>query len=108
MFPRPPRSTLFPYTTLLRCDVGVRRLVGIASAAGGMEIEEVAATSPEKILQEVVDPVLGLQPYQGRHLAYGIDLPGDLVRPFASLTANLFRLFLEEDCTLAEDRKSVV
>jgi succinyl-CoA synthetase beta subunit len=83
-------------------DGGARRLVAIASSAGGMEIEEVAATSPEKILQTVIDPVLGLQPYQGRHLAYGIDLPGDLVRTFAGLTENLFRLFLEEDCTLAE------
>ena len=83
-------------------DGGTRRPVAIASAAGGMEIEEVAMATPEKVLRAEVDPVLGLQPFQGRRLAYGMELAPELVRPTADLAARLYRLFVEKDCTLAE------
>ena len=57
-------------------DGAAEGIVVIASAAGGMEIEEVAETSPEKLIRVAVDPVLGLQPFQGRKLAYGLGVPG--------------------------------
>ena len=74
----------------------------IASEAGGMEIEEVADATPEKILRAVVDPVLGFQQYQGRGLAYGLNLEPAQVRPVATLIENLCRAFQENDCSLAE------
>ncbi len=76
--------------------------VVIASAAGGMEIEEVAAKTPEKIKRQTVEPVVGLQQYQGRELAYGIGLSGQLVRPFAALVGALYNVFTANDCSLAE------
>ena len=76
--------------------------VVIASAAGGMEIEEVAARTPEKIHRELVDPVVGLQSYQGRKLAYAIGLPGPLVRPAAQLAQTLYSVFTANDCSLVE------
>jgi succinyl-CoA synthetase beta subunit len=83
-------------------------VVVIASEAGGMEIEEVAARSPEKILRVAVDPVLGLQPYQGRKLAYGLNLKPELIRPVAGLIGSLYRLFEANDCSLAEINPLVV
>ena len=83
-------------------DSGSRSPVIMASEAGGMDIEEVAATTPEKILRANVDVVVGLQPYQCRGLAYGLGLPGELVRPAATLIANLYRVFEAKDCSLAE------
>jgi len=89
-------------------DGGTRSAVVIASEAGGVEIEEVASSTPEKILREPVDSVLGFQPFQGRRLAYGMQLPPSLVRPFTDLVANLYRLFIEKDCTLAEINPLVI
>jgi len=83
-------------------DGSARAPVIIGSEAGGMDIEEVAATHPEKILQVRVDPVVGYQPYMGRNLAYGIHLPAAVNRNAATLIGNLYRLFTEEDATLAE------
>ncbi len=80
----------------------VRMPVMIASEAGGMEIEEVAAGTPEKIVQFPIDPVIGFQPYMGRKAAYGLNLPRELVRPAGALFASLYRLFEGLDCTLAE------
>ena len=74
----------------------------IASQSGGMDIEEVAATTPELILKEGVDPVLGLQPYQARRLAYGLDLPPELIRPATEIMLSVYRLFVENDCSLLE------
>jgi succinyl-CoA synthetase beta subunit len=82
--------------------------VAMASAAGGMEIEEVAASHPEKIVREWVDPALGLQPFQARALAFGLGLTGDQFRSATSLIANLFRLYLAKDCSLAEINPMVV
>lgn len=89
-------------------DGAAEGVVAIASEAGGMEIEEVADSSPEKILRTVVDPVLGFQPYQGRKLAYGLNLAPELVRPAAALIGNVYRAFHENDCSLAEINPLVV
>ena len=83
-------------------DGGAKCVSLIASQAGGVEIEEVAANSPEKILRAAVDPVIGLQPFQARKLAYGMDLKPELIRPASQLMVDLYRLFQEYDCTLAE------
>ena len=83
-------------------DGAAEGVVVIASQAGGMEIEEVAAETPEKILRIKVDPVLGLQPYQGRKLAYGLDVNAELVRTVAGLIGNLYKVFESNDCSLAE------
>ena len=89
-------------------DGSAKAPVIIASEAGGMEIEEVAFNNPEKILQVRVDPVVGFQPFMGRNVAYGIHLPNDLVRPAAGLIANLYRVFTEEDASLAEINPLVI
>ncbi len=83
-------------------DGAAEGVVVIASAAGGMEIEEVAETAPEKIITVAVDPVLGLQPFQGRKLAYGLGVHDSLNRPVAGLMASLHKLFEDNDCSLVE------
>ena len=82
--------------------------VMMASAAGGMDIEEVAAKTPEKIFKAYIDPLTGLQPFQGRKLAYGMSLAQAQVRPAADLMANLYRAFQAKDCSLAEINPLVV
>jgi succinyl-CoA synthetase beta subunit len=67
-----------------------------------VEIEEVNRVSPEKIIREHVDPFLGLRDYQVRNLAYGIDLPRELWKPFMVIARNLYRCYAESDATLAE------
>src|SRR5215475_125579 len=76
--------------------------VVMASPAGGMEIEEVAERHPEKIIREWADPALGLQPFQARTLAFGLGLTGDQFKLAVGLILNLFRLYAEKDCSLAE------
>ena len=83
-------------------DGAAAGVVVIASEAGGVEIEEVATRTPEKILRVSVDPALGLQPYQGRKLAYGLNLKPELVRPVAGMIAGLYKAFEDNDCSLAE------
>ncbi|MCY3638452.1 MAG: acetate--CoA ligase family protein, partial [Chloroflexi bacterium] len=89
-------------------DGAAEGIVVIASEAGGMEIEEVADATPEKILRATIDPVLGFQPFQGRSLAYGLNLDGSLVRPVGTLIENLCRAFQENDCSLAEINPLVI
>lgn len=76
--------------------------VMMASAEGGMDIEEIAATRPEAILIEEIDPEAGLHPFQGRRLAARLGLPNENIGAFAKLAVQLARCFLEEDCSLAE------
>ena len=76
--------------------------VFMASAEGGVEIEEVAARSPEKILKEVLNPLSGLRPHQGRSLAKRLGLAGDQILAAASLMTALSKAFLETDASLAE------
>ncbi len=80
----------------------------MASAAGGMDIEEVAASTPEKIHTVLVDPVVGLQSYQCRQLGFALELDKDQLAAFSRLLQNLYRLYLENDCNLAEINPLVV
>ncbi|MBE0431359.1 MAG: ADP-forming succinate--CoA ligase subunit beta [Dehalococcoidia bacterium] len=89
-------------------DGATRSPVMMASQAGGMDIEEVARSAPEKIIRSSIDPAIGFQPFQGRSLAYGIDLSGGQVGEAARLMANLYRLFTEKDCSLVEINPLVV
>jgi succinyl-CoA synthetase beta subunit len=90
------------YYLSMLVDRSRERVAIIASVAGGMEIEEVAAREPEKILRLYVDPAAGLQPYQGRRLAFALGLDAAQRKGFASILAGLFRLMREKDLTLVE------
>ena len=83
-------------------DGAAKAVVVIASGVGGVEIEEVAAKTPERVLRVAVEPSLGLLPYQARRLAYGLDLKPELTRTFASLAGSLYEVFEGYDCSLAE------
>ncbi|MDH4067426.1 MAG: ADP-forming succinate--CoA ligase subunit beta [Dehalococcoidia bacterium] len=88
---------------------GVSHLpVMMASEAGGMEIEEVAQSTPEKILKSYIDPAISFQPFQGRKMAYGISLNGGQMGEATRLMTNLYRLFMDKDCSLAEINPLVV
>ena len=89
-------------------DGASKGVVVIASEAGGMNIEEVAETTPEKIIQVPIDPVLGLQPFQGRKIAYGLNLGQEHIRAVTSLVQNLYRAFIETDASLVEINPLVV
>jgi succinyl-CoA synthetase beta subunit len=89
-------------------DRGSGRPVLMMSAEGGMEIEEVAARTPELIFRETVDPAAGFFPYQARNLAFGIGLAPALIRPATSFIANLYQMFISLDCSLAEINPLVV
>jgi succinyl-CoA synthetase beta subunit len=78
------------------------------SAEGGMEIEEVAARTPERIFKEAIDPAAGFFPYQARNLAFGIGLAPTLIRPATSFIENLYRMFVNLDCSMAEINPLVV
>lgn len=86
----------------LTLDRAARHVVAMASGEGGVEIEEIAHNAPEKIVKIELDPFLGLLDYQGRSLAFGIGLDGDLVRDFAAIAQRLYRAFTESDASLAE------
>src|SRR5262249_4349395 len=89
-------------------DRGAGRVVVMASSEGGMEIEEVAAKTPEKILKEVVDPVVGLAGYQARNLAYGLGLHGDAAKNAVALLITTYKAFVELDASLLEVNPLVV
>lgn len=89
-------------------DRGARRPVMMASAAGGVDIEEVARVSPEKIIKIHIDPLLGLREYQARDLAVSIDLPRPLWRSFAEVAYGLWKAYTENDATLAEINPLVI
>jgi len=83
----------------------------IASTEGGMEIEEVAEATPEKVLKEPIDPAAGFQSYNGRNLAFGLGLPSSdpaVVKPFFKMLENLYRLFMEKDASLIEINPLVI
>ena len=89
-------------------DRTLERVVVVASVAGGMDIEEIAHTSPEKILQEVCDPLNGLVDFQARNLAFKLDLSGEQIGAFTKLLKGLYRLFKENDLALLEINPLVV
>jgi succinyl-CoA synthetase beta subunit len=84
------------------------RIAFIASAAGGMDIEEVAAHEPEKILSVTVHPAAGLQPFQCRELAFGLGLKGAQIAEFQSIALGLYRLYLDKDASLVEVNPLIV
>ncbi len=86
----------------LTVDRESERVALVASSAGGMEIEEVAAATPEKILKEFCDPLLGLQDFQCRALAFGLGLEGAQIGEFGKLAKGLYKLFMENDLSLLE------
>jgi succinyl-CoA synthetase beta subunit len=84
------------------------RAVMMASSEGGMEIEEVAATHPEKIMKEAIDPAVGLAPFQARRLAYGLALQGDAAKNAVQFFLGLAQAFQEMDGSLAEINPLVI
>jgi succinyl-CoA synthetase beta subunit len=106
-----PVSTLLIEETLpiarelylsITVDRAAERIGLVASAAGGMEIEEVARTEPDKILRETVNPVTGLMDYQGRNLSFGLGLAGEQIGAFVRLVKTLYRVFVDKDLALLE------
>ena len=89
-------------------DRASRRVVVMASTEGGVEIEQVAADTPELILQAAIDPAIGAQPFQGRAMAFALGLEGKQVRQFTDVFLNLSRLFHALDCALVEVNPLVV
>lgn len=89
-------------------DRTLERVVMVASSDGGMDIEEIAATTPERILQEVCDPLNGLVDYQARNLAFALNLVGDQIAAFTKLAKGLYKLFKENDLALLEINPLVV
>jgi succinyl-CoA synthetase beta subunit len=89
-------------------DRAAKRPVMMASSEGGVEIEEVARTTPEKIIKIAIEPFLGLRDYQVREAAYGIGLGSDLVRGFLKVAKGLYTAFTKSDATLAEINPLVV
>ncbi len=89
-------------------DRSTRRIVFMASIEGGVEIEKVAAETPEKILKTAIDPLTGPQAYQGRELAFRLGLSGDQIRQFTQLFTGLAKLFTELDLSLLEINPLVI
>ena len=83
-------------------DRELSRVAFIASAAGGMDIEQVAADTPEKIFSVAIAPDAGLQDYQARQLAYGLELDKQQMRQFGDLIKKLYRLYIDSDASLVE------
>ncbi len=89
-------------------DTASGRPLLMASASGGMEIEEVAARDPAAIVRTTVDPVTGFQPFQGREIAFSLGLTGDMLRPAVNLMSSLYKAFVATDASLAEINPLVV
>ncbi|MFT5320800.1 MAG: succinyl-CoA synthetase beta subunit [Pseudohongiellaceae bacterium] len=89
-------------------DRGSRRIVFMASTEGGVEIEKVAHETPEKILRETIDPLVGPQAFQGRELAFKLGLSGDQVKQFTNIFLGLAKLFVECDLALLEINPLVI
>lgn len=83
-------------------DRSTSRITVMGSAEGGMEIEEVAEKSPEKIFKEVIDPITGLLPFQARRLAFNMEIPPKLVNQAAKLMIGLYTAFVEKDASILE------
>ena len=82
--------------------------VVMASSEGGMDIEEVAATTPEKIFRVIADPLIGLSPYHARDLAIALEVPSESIRATTKLIIDLYKVFIENDCSLVEVNPLVV
>jgi succinyl-CoA synthetase beta subunit len=89
-------------------DRATSRITIMASTEGGMEIEEVAATHPEKILKVAIDPVQGFQQYHGREIAFGLGLEGKQVNTAVKFIGSLYKAFVDLDCSIVEINPLVV
>jgi succinyl-CoA synthetase beta subunit len=89
-------------------DRDVRRVAIMASTEGGMDIEQVAHDTPEKIHRVHVDPVVGLAAYQARSIGFGLGFGKDQIGKFVALATNLYQLFIKEDCSLCEINPLIV
>ncbi|MBS7344569.1 MAG: ADP-forming succinate--CoA ligase subunit beta [Caryophanon sp.] len=96
------------YYISLVVDRATSRVTVMGSAEGGMDIEEVAAETPEKIFTEVVDPVVGLTAFQARRLAFNIEIPAKLVNQAAKLMLGLYEAFIDKDASMLEINPLVV
>lgn len=96
------------YYLAITIDRTTARPVTLASAAGGMEIEEIVQSEPHLLIKETVDPALGLMPYQMRNLFYQLDMEPALWTSFSSLLSGLYQVFTKYDCSLAEINPLVV
>lgn len=89
-------------------DRASRRVVFMASTEGGVDIEKVASETPDKIVQVMIDPTIGAQPFQGRYLAYQLALQGDQVKQFVKIFLSLAQMFVERDVALLEVNPLVI
>ena len=95
------------YLSILPDRANAKHLI-MASEAGGMDIEKVAAETPEKIVKVWVDPLIGLRGYHLKEAGYGLNLPQAVMKPFSKLLNNLFKLFVDLDCSLVEINPLVI
>ena len=95
------------YLSLL-IDRTYSRPVFITSLEGGMEIEEVAARTPEKVIKEYIDPSVGYQQFNGRNMAFRLGLPPEIIKQFISMAGNLYRLLTEKGASLIEINPLVI
>jgi succinyl-CoA synthetase beta subunit len=89
-------------------DRAIAKIVIMASEAGGMDIEEVAAKTPEKIIKVPINPLQGIQAYHCREVAFGLHLTPVVIKPFMAMLKNLYRLFVDNDCSLVEINPLVI
>jgi succinyl-CoA synthetase beta subunit len=89
-------------------DRDTANIVIMASEAGGMDIEEVAAATPEKIIKVFINPLVGIQPYHCREVAFGLNMSPASIKLFMPMLGNLYRLFAAYDCSLLEINPLVV
>ncbi len=89
-------------------DRATAKIVIMASEAGGMDIEEVAEATPEKIIKVYIDPLTGIQPYHCRQVAFGLNLAPALIKPFVGMLVSLYKLLFDYDCSLVEINPLVI
>ena len=89
-------------------DRASAQIVVMASEAGGMDIEAVAAKTPERIIKVHINPLLGMQSYHCRAVAFGLNLKAAVMKPFVAMLKNLYRLFVDYDCSLLEINPLVI
>ncbi len=89
-------------------DRETAKIVIMASEAGGMDIEEVAEKTPEKIIKVFINPLTGIQAYHYREVAFGLNLPTSVMKQFSKMLASLYRLFVTYDCSLLEINPLVI
>jgi len=89
-------------------DRGTAKIVIMASEAGGMDIEEVAAKTPDKIIRVGINPLTGIQPYHCREVAFGLKLSPPLIKQLVPMLGKLYRLFVDYDCSLVEINPLVI